>query len=135
MTHDKPMLILLLEMGLSARVVFLKNRNIKNNFKFMVFFNFEFSVKMNSSFQWTQRLKKQVKGQKGELIFWKCEFNIKCFKAKMKFVFSKDKFNTKDEIDFWKDEFNVKREFIFSKDEYGTKKMLKDVAFLYLFFK
>ena len=135
MTHDKPMLILLLEMGLSARVVFLKNRNIKNNFKFMVFFNFEFSVKMNSSFQWTQRLKKQVKGQKGELIFWKCEFNIKCFKAKMKFVFSKDKFNTKDEIDFWKDEFNVKREFIFSKDEYGTKKMFKDVAFLYLFFK
>lgn len=135
MTHDKPMLILLLEMGLSARVVFLKNRNIKNNFKFMVFFNFEFSVKMNSSFQWTQRLKKQVKGQKGELIFWKCEFNIKCFKAKMKFVFSKDEFNTKDEIDFWKDEFNVKREFIFSKDEYGTKKMLKDVAFLYLFFK
>lgn len=53
----------------------------------------------------------------------------------MKFVFSKDEFNTKDEIDFWKDEFNVKREFIFSKDEYGTKKMLKDVAFLYLFFK
>ena len=135
MTHDKPMLILLLEMGLSARVVFLKNRNIKNNFKFMVFFNFEFSVKMNSSFQWTQRLKKQVKGQKGELIFWKCEFNIKCFKAKMKFVFSKDEFNTKDEIDFWKDEFNVKREFIFSKDEYGTKKLLKNVAFLYLFFK
>lgn len=135
MTHDKPMLILLLEMGLSARVVFLKNLNIKNNFKFMVFFNFEFSVKMNSSFQWTHRLKKQVKGKKGELIFWKCEFNIKCFKAKMKFVFSKDKFNTKDEIDFWKDEFNVKREFIFSKDEYGTKKMFKDVAFLYLFFK
>ena len=75
--------------------------------------------------------------QKCEIIFWKDEFNIKCFNVKLQFVLTKKKFSIKYKIVFWKDRFNIKSEFVFWKDEFSTKikEVLKSVVFFYLFFK